>query len=198
MAVKGYQFNTKSVTVVTPEASTLFMCLASPNDYTGKFGGKLVFTPEALEQEVSYQPQGGPKGKASFESIINNLLDSAHSEYVQDTGKKAAKVPKIVEGTDKNGSDDGTFVMSVANQEQPKILDKNKTKLEGYDTLISNGSTMKAQLFLKPYVMSGKVGVTAYLNTVLLGDIIEYGASQDLFDDDDFDTTEDSNDELDF
>ena len=198
MAVKGYQFNTKAVTVVTPEAATLFMCLATPNDYTGKFGGKLVFTPEALEQEVAYQPQGAPKGKASFASVISSLLDSAYSEYVQDTGKKAVKVAKVVSGTDKNGEDDGTFVISVANQEQPKILDKTKTRLEGYDKLISNGSTLKAQLFLKPYVMSGKVGVTAYLNTVLLGDIIEYGANQDLFDDDDFDTPDESNNELDF
>lgn len=53
---------------------------------------------------------------------------------------------------------------------------------------------MKAQLYLKPYTMQGKVGITAYLNTALLLDIKEYGSGSDMFDDDFDDTSVDMED----
>jgi hypothetical protein len=40
--------------------------------------------------------------------------------------------------------------------------------------------------------MQGKVGVTAYLNKVVLKDIIEFGGSDDLFDDDTFESDDDT------
>lgn len=190
MAIKGYNFTTNPMTVVTPMARTLFMCLAEANEYTGKFGGKLVFTPEQLEQQVSVKENGGAKGKMPFAEAINKLLDSAYDEYTKETGKKATKVSKINVHNDADGNPTSDFELSCGNQEQPKILDRDKAVLRDYDTLVGNGSTLKAQLYLKPYVMQGKVGVTAYLNTVLLGDIIEYGGNDDdMFDDADTEDT---------
>jgi len=192
MAAKGYNFNTNPVTVVTPEAKTLFMCLAEVNEYTGKFGGKLVFTPEQLNQEVSFKENGGAKGRKAFGAIVSELLDNAYNEYTTDTGKKATKVSKIQDGTNADGDADGTSVISTANQNQPDILDSSKKVIKDYDVLVGNGSTVVAQLYLKPYVMQGKVGVTAYLNKVVLKDIIEFGGSDDLFDDDTFESDDDT------
>lgn len=203
MARRGYQFpKTMTTRVVTPEAKTLFMCLADVNEYTGAYGGKLVFTKEQLDTEVAYQTAGGKRERKAFGDIINDTLEEAYSYYVQDTGKaNAKKVEKFLDGADKDGNPDGTLVMSAKNSEQPKIQNTDRTFEENYDKLVGNGSTIKANLNLKPYVAPNgqEVGITAYLNGVLLVDIIEYGSEGDLFDDDDFGSAPTSNeDELDF
>lgn len=186
MAIKGYNFTTPAVKVVTPEAKTLFMSLAEVNEYTGNYGGKLVFTPEQLEQEVSYTSIGSPKDKAPFKDVLNDLVDAAFKEYITESGKKATKVYKVAPSKDAEGEDNGLFEVATKNQQQPRIQNTDKTVEKDYSTLVANGSTIKASLYLKPYVMQGKVGITAYLNGVLLIDVIEYGAKDDMFDDEDF------------
>lgn len=186
MAIKGYNFKTAAIKVATPEAKTLFMCLAEVNEYTGKYGGKLIFTPEQINTEVGFTQVGSAKAKKPFGQVVNDLLDEAYTEYTTDTGKKAKKVAKIVPATDADGNETGNFELGCTNQAQPKIMNPDRTVEKDYQVLVGNGSTVKASLYLKPYVMQGKVGVTAYLNGVLLLDIIEFGGGDDLFDDDDF------------
>lgn len=186
--IAQYQFNTEPVVVVTPEAETLFMCLADVNEVSGCYGGKLVFTKNALNTTVKFKKGKGKEEKGTFKDIINDMLDSAYNEMIE-AGKKVTKAPKIVANTDKDGEPTGKFELSCKNQEQPKVINKDRTVEKDFSTLLSNGSTMKAQLYLKPYTMQGKVGITAYLNTALLLNVIEYGASNDMFDDDDFDDT---------
>ena len=197
MAIKGYNFKTSAVKVTTPEATTLFMCLAEVNEFTGKFGGKLIFTPEALEQEVNYQVIGESRGKKAFKDVFNDLLEAAYLEYVQDSGKKAAKVAKIRESKDAEGNENGLFELSCGNLEKPTIQNTDRTVEKDYSTLIANGSTMKANLYLKPYIMNGKLGITAYLNGVLLINVIEFGGGDVMFDDEDF-TDSPVKDELEF
>ena len=191
---KGYTFTTEAITVVTPVAETLFMCLAEPNDYTNKFGGKLLFTEEALNSEVKFKVGKGKPQGGTFKDIINDLLDRAYDEYVG-TGKKATKVDKLKENTDADDNPTGKTEISVGNQEQPRIVNADKTVNNDFDILVGNGSKIKAQLYLRPYVMQGKVGITAYLNSVQLIDIIEYGSGGDMFDDesDDVSVADDNN-----
>ena len=192
--IKQYQFNTQPITVVTPEAETLFMCLADVNEVSGTYGGKLVFSKEALNTNVKYKVGKGKEQVGKFKDIVTNMLEEAYQEMVAD-GKKVSKEPKFKPNTDKDGNETGKYEMSVKNQEQPRILNRDRTVEKDFSTLISNGSTMKAQLYLKPYTMQGKVGITAYLNTALLLNVIEYGSGGDMFDDDDFeDTSSDFND----
>jgi hypothetical protein len=188
MAPKAGQFNfvqTQPISVVTPEAETLFLSLAEVNEYTGVYGGKLVFTPELLATPVKYKVGKGKEQVKPFEDVINNMVDDALAEYTA-SGKKATKAPKIQPDKDKDGEETGKFVISCKNQEQPRIVNSDRTVEKNFTTLVSNGSTIKAQLYLKAYVMNGKVGITAYLSTVLLVNVIEYGGSNDMFDDDDF------------
>ncbi len=164
------------------------MCLADVNEVSGYYGGKLVFTKNALNSQVKFKKGKGKEEKGTFKDIINDMLDEAYNELVS-TGKKVTKADKIIINTDKDGVPTGKFEMSCKNQEKPKIINKDRTVEKDFTTLLSNGSTMKAQLYLKPYTMQGKVGITAYLNTALLLDIKEYGSGSDMFDDDDFDDT---------
>ena len=182
-----FQFKTEAVTVVTPLAETLFMCLAEPNEYTGTFGGKLIFTEDDLDTVVKYRVGKGKEERATFREVFDNVINSALEEY-KATGKKAVRADKIKPNTDADGNDTGKYEVSVKNMEKPRIINKDRTVEKDFDKLLSNGSTLKAQLYLKPYVMQGKVGVTAYLNTVLLDNVIEYGGNSDMFDEDDFDT----------
>lgn len=184
--IKQYQFNTQPRVVVTPEAETLFMCLAEINEVSGNYGGKLVFTEKALNSTVKVKVGKGKETRGTFKDIINDMLDEAYKE-LKDDGKKVIKAEKLQENTDRDGNPTGKYEMSVKNMEQPRILNTDRTVEKDFNTLLSNGSTMKAQLYLKPYTMQGKVGITAYLNTALLLNVIEYGSGGDMFDDDDFD-----------
>lgn len=186
--VAQYNFKTEAITIVTPVAETLFMCLAEVNEYTGQYGGKLIFTEDDLNKTVKYKVGKGKETKGVFKDIINGMIDDALAEY-KDSGKKAVKANKIANHTDQDGNDTGKYELSCKNQDQPRIINKDRTVEKDFDVLVGNGSTMKAQLYLKPYVMQGKVGITAYLNTALLLDVIEYGSGGDMFDDDDFDDT---------
>lgn len=186
---KQYQFKTQPVTVVTPKATTLFMCLAEVNEYTGDFGGKLVFNDEALETNVKYKVGKGKETTAPFQTIVDNLIDEALSEY-QATSKKARRADKLQANKDIDGEETGKLELSCKNQKQPRIINADKTVEKDFETLIGNGSTVKAKLYLKPYVMQGKVGVTAYLNSIQLLDIIEYGNNDDMFDDEDFESSD--------
>ena len=186
--VAQYNFKTEAITIVTPVAETLFMCLAEVNEYTGQYGGKLIFTEDDLNKTVKYKVGKGKETKGVFKDIINGMIDDALDEY-KDSGKKAVKANKIANHTDQDGNDTGKYELSCKNQDQPRIINKDRTVEKDFDVLVGNGSTMKAQLYLKPYVMQGKVGITAYLNTALLLDVIEYGGGNDMFDDDDFDDT---------
>ena len=193
--IKQYQFNTQAVTVVTPLAETLFMCLADVNEVSGNYGGKLIFTEEALNSKVKYKIGKGKELVGKFKDIVDNVIEEAYQELVAD-GKRVSKADKIVPSIDKDGNDNGKYEMSVKNQDKPRILNTDRREEKDFDKLVANGSTMKAQLYLKPYTMQGKVGVTAYLNTALLFNVIEYGASNDMFDDDDFSATSDEFDDI--
>ena len=193
--IKQYQFNTQAVTVVTPLAETLFMCLADVNEVSGTYGGKLIFTEEALNTKVKYKIGKGKESEGIFKDIVDNVIEEAYQELVAD-GKRVSKADKIVPSIDKDGNDNGKYEMSVKNQDKPRILNTDRREEKDFDKLVGNGSTMKAQLYLKPYTMQGKVGVTAYLNTALLFNVIEYGASNDMFDDDDFSATSDEFDDV--
>ena len=185
---KAYQFNTQPRVVVTPEAETLFMCLAEVNEVSGCYGGKLVFTEEALDTQVKVKIGKGKEERLPFREVLDTMLDEAVEELKADK-KKATRVDKLQPNTDKDGEETGKYEMSIKNQEQPRILNTDRTVEKNFTTLISNGSTMKAQLYLKPYTMQGKVGITSYLNTALLLNVIEFGSGGDMFDDDDFDDT---------
>lgn len=193
--IKQYQFNTQAVTVVTPLAETLFMCLADVNEVSGTYGGKLIFTEEALNTKVKYKVGKDKESVGIFKDIVDNVIEEAYQELVAD-GKRVSKADKIVPSVDKDGNDTGKYEMSVKNQDKPRILNTDRTEDKDFQKLVANGSTMKAQLYLKPYTMQGKVGVTAYLNTALLFNVIEYGAANDMFDDDDFSATSDEFDDI--
>lgn len=187
MAVKRYNFTTKSRTVITPDAKTLFMCLAEVNEVTGHFGGKLVFTPEQLEAQVKVENWGGSgKSQKPFGEVINGMLDEVVTE-LQASGKKVTKAEKLQKATDKDGNETGNFEMSCKNKDKPTVVGADRQKYTDFDKLVGNGSTVKARINLVPYTMSGKAGITAYIDYVLIKDLIEYSANGgDVFDEDDF------------
>jgi hypothetical protein len=190
MAIAKYKFETIPQTVVTPEAKTLFMCLAEVNEVTGSYGGTLVISGDDINKETTFKEwRTNKKVKKGFMDGVNDLIDKALDEYNNNpkTKKKAVRADKIKVATDRDGNETEDFELSCKNKDQPKVVDKDRTRLPDFDKLVGNGSIVKAQISLVPYVMQGKVGVTAYLDYVLLKDLIEYGDSSDNpFDDEDF------------
>jgi len=191
MAIAKYKFEKLPQEVVTPDAKTLFMSLAEVNEVTGNYGGTLIFDKSQMKQEVTFKEwRTNNKEKKGFQQGIDDLIDAYLEEYNAQAKKKAVRADKVKIHCDKDGKELTDKVeLSCKNKEQPNVVDHDRTKLPNFDKLVGNGSTVKCQLNLVPYVMQGKVGVTAYLSYVLLKDLIEYDGSGggNPFDDDDFD-----------
>ena len=193
MAIAKYKFETIPQTVVTPDAKTLWMCLAEPGEITGSYGGSLIISDDDVNNEVTFKEwKTNKKVKKGFMDGVNDLIDKALEEYNSNpkTKKKAVRADKIKVATDKDGNETNDFEISCKNKDQPKVVDHDRTRIPDFDKLVGNGSTVKAQISLVPYVMQNKVGVTAYVDYVLLKDLIEYGggSNDNPFDDDDFDS----------
>ncbi len=189
MAVK-YKFEVKPQSVVTPLGETFFMCLAEVNEVTGQFGGSLLFTEDQLDNEVTFKEWvTGDKVKKGFQQGIDDLIDEALEDYNSNNKRKAKRADKIIVHLDKEGEETDLFEFKIKNKDQPKIVDKFKQRIKDFDELLGNGSTIKCQVNLVPYFMQGKVGVTAYVDYVLIKEVVEYGGggSNNPFDDDDFD-----------
>ena len=191
MAKTGYKFEKQPQDVVLPEAKTLFMSIAEVNEVTGNYGGTLVFTEDQLSTPITFKEwRTNEKVKKPFKQGVDDLIDAYLEEYNAQAKKPVVRADKFKQATDKDGlALEGKFEFSCKNKEQPNVVDHDRTKLPNFDKLVGNGSTVKCQISLVPYVMQGKVGVTAYLKYVLLKDLIEYSADggSNPFDDDDFD-----------
>ena len=186
----SYQFEMLPVVVVTPLALTHFMCLAEINEVTGKFGGSLLFTDEDLDQEVNFKEwTTKEKWKDGFFEGVDAMINEALEEYNSNNKKQATRADKFLTHFDKEDNETDLWEFKIKNNDQPKIVDKHKQRIPEFDELIGNGSQVKVQVNLKPYFMQGKVGVTAYVDYVLIKEIVEYGggAGGIPFDDDDFD-----------
>lgn len=180
MAIKKqYNFNYKGMKVTTPAGKSLFMCLRDVNEYTQKFGGSIIYTPEELETLVPVF-NDGVKTSLPFKEAIDLALDTAYEEYLA-TGKKATRVDYFKEDTDKDGNPTGNLKINIKAFERPSVVDASRVAIpEAQLPLVGNGSTIKAQINVVPYVMNGNVGLTAYINAVQLIDLVEFGEVSDF------------------
>lgn len=180
MAIKRqYTFDIKGIKVTTPVAETLFMCLKDVNEYTGKYGGKLVFDESALNARVPVTVNKVTVTQG-FKETIDDLLADALNEYQKNTGKKATAVSLFKENKDKEGNDTGKLEFTAKSFEPTIVVTADKVKIpQTQIPLLSNGSTVKMQLNIVPYFMNGNVGLTCYINAVQLLNVIEYGGGSD-------------------
>lgn len=186
----AFEFSMTPVSVVTPLATTHFICLAEENEVSGNFGGTLLFTDADLDQEVTFKEWGkdGDKWTEGFFDGVDSLIEEALEEYNVAHKKPAQRADKFKVHSLEDGTETELWEFSIKNKDQPKVVDKYKQRIKDFDELVGNGSTIKVQVNLKPYFMQGKVGVTAYFDYVLIKEIKEYGGGGggNPFDDDDF------------
>ena len=196
---KKYEFTTEPIKFVTPMAKTHFFSIAEVGEYSGKFGGTLVFDVSQLDETIKYTVGRSSKPqKGKFGEVVKKLIETAIAEYQEDTGKKAQFADKFVPVKDKDQQEiDGVVGFKVQNQEKPQVVNKERQLIKDFSEKVGNGSSVKVAVYLKPYIMNGKIGVAAYFSTVLINNLISYGGNDlDMFDDDDFENTSDDFDDV--
>lgn len=182
---KRYEFEQEMVTITTPKAETFFMCVTEPSEYTDSYGGGLIFKDDILDTPVTVTVgKKKQQDKVPFRQVVDDMIDASLKEYIATTKKKATRADKLVEHIDKDGNViDGVMKLTCKNNEAIKVFDKYGKINRDFDETVYNGSEVKAKLKLVPYVMQGKVGVTAYINSIQIIELVEMGEDDGGFDD---------------
>lgn len=136
--------------------------------------GKAVY-PSLTRPDTRYNEEGVYKTGLMFsEAEAKKFIEMLKEEYVEEFGAKklsSAKLPY-------KENEDGTVVFNFKSKNAPKIFDSKGNAIRDVSELrIGGGSTMKIAGAMKAYSAGGNTGVTCYLNSVQIIDLVEYNGS---------------------
>jgi hypothetical protein len=170
----------EGVKIVTPIVKTGYNHLNKPDEYKGvkNFKTELIFTAEELDEI---------KGKV--EKVIDTQFDEVIAGIKNPKNKKKVyKAYPWTEQEDDDGEETGNFIIRLKSKPNDKgkrrfpIVDANGDKT---DVLVYGGSKIRAEVYVKPYVMDvegpegkfKKVGVTLYIQAIQIAELAGDGGS---------------------
>lgn len=136
--------------------------------------GKAVY-PSLTRPDTRYNEDGVYKtGMLFSEQEADKFMDTLKEVYSEEFGAKklsSAKMPF-------KKNDDGTVTFNFKSKNAPKIFDSKGNPIKDISELrIGGGSTLKIAGAAKAYNAGGNTGVTCYLNSVQVIDMVEYSSS---------------------
>lgn len=136
--------------------------------------GKAVY-PSLTRPDTRYNAEGVYKTGMMFSDAEAKKLEEMLKEvYTEEFGAKklsSAKLPF-------KKNDDGTVVFNFKSKNAPKIFDSKGNPVRDTSELrLGGGSTLKIAGAAKAYNAGGATGVTLYLNSVQIIDLVEYNGS---------------------
>ncbi len=136
--------------------------------------GKAVY-PSLTRPDTRYKEEGEYKTGLTFsEKDAEKFTEMLKEVYTEEFGTKklsSAKFPF-------KKNDDGTCVFNFKSKNAPKIFDSKGNPIRDVSDLkIGGGSTLKIAGAAKAYNAGGATGVTCYLNSVQVIDLVEYSSS---------------------
>ena len=136
--------------------------------------GKAVY-PSLTRPDTRYNEEGVYKTGLTFSAADAKKFEEMLKEvYTEEFGAK--KLPSAKLPFKKN--DDGTVVFNFKSKNAPKIFDSKGNPIKDISELrIGGGSTLKVAGACKAYNAGGSTGVTCYLNSVQVIDLVEYNSS---------------------
>ena len=136
--------------------------------------GKAVY-PSLTRPDTRYNEDGVYKTGMEFTAKeAEKFMETLKGVYVEEFGAK--KLPSAKLPFKKN--DDGTVVFNFKSKNMPKIFDSKGNPIKDLSELrIGGGSSLKIAGAAKAYNAGGNTGVTCYLNSVQVIDLVEYNGS---------------------
>ena len=116
--------------------------------------------------------------KYSIDLLLEPETDS-HKEFLamlKEEAEKAKGSPPYKKAVDKDGNETGKYRVKFRSNYPPSVVDAENTPVPP-SINIGNGSMVKVAYALKPYEVSGKKGITLYLNGVQVLDLVEFKGS---------------------
>lgn len=136
--------------------------------------GKAVY-PALTRPDTRYNEEGVYKTGLLFsEKEAEKFIETLKEVYVEEFGAKklpSAKLPY-------KQNEDGTVAFNFKSKNAPKIYDSKGNPIKDVSELrIGGGSTLRINGAAKAYNAGGSTGVTCYLNSVQVIDLVEYNSS---------------------
>lgn len=168
------------VKIFTPIVATGYNHLNKPDEYKGQknFKTELIFTAEELDE---------------IKDDIDAVIDEKFNEVIAGiknpkNKKKVYKAYPWVEQEDDDGNETGNYIIRLKSKPNRKgkrrfpIVDSQGDKT---DVLVYGGSKIRAEVYVKPYVMDvegpegkfKKVGVTLYIQAIQIAELAGDGDS---------------------
>lgn len=136
--------------------------------------GRAVY-PSLVRPDTRYNEEGVYKtGLEMSEKDAEKFVEDLKACYTEEFGAKklaSAKLPF-------KKNDDGSIVFNFKSKNAPKIFDaKGNPIKDASDLRVGGGSVIKVAGAMKAYNAGGSTGVTCYLNSVQIIDLVEYNGS---------------------
>lgn len=136
--------------------------------------GKAVY-PSLTRPDTRYNEEGVYKTGMEFTAKeAEKFIETLKGVYSEEFGAKklaSAKLPF-------KKNEDGTVVFNFKSKNMPKIFDSKGQPIKDIAELrIGGGSCLKIAGAAKAYNAGGATGVTCYLNSVQVIDLVEYSSS---------------------
>lgn len=136
--------------------------------------GKAVY-PALIRADFRYKEDGEFKTGLTFsEKEAEKFVEMLKEVHTEEFGAKKLATAHLP--FKKN--EDGTLTFNFKSKNAPKIFDSKGNPIKDVSELnIGGGSTLKVAGAAKAYNAGGKTGVTCYLNSVQVIDLVEYSSS---------------------
>lgn len=136
--------------------------------------GRAVY-PSIIRPDTRYNEEGVYKtGLEMSAKDAEKFVEDLKACYTEEFGAKklaSAKLPF-------KKNDDGSIVFNFKSKNAPKIFDaKGNPIKDASDLRVGGGSVIKVAGAMKAYNAGGSTGVTCYLNSVQIIDLVEYNGS---------------------
>lgn len=136
--------------------------------------GRAVY-PSIIRPDTRYNEEGVYKtGLEMSPKEAEKFVEDLKACYVEEFGAK--KLPSAKLPFKKN--EDGSIVFNFKSKNAPKIFDAKGNPIKNPSELrVGGGSVVKVAGAMKAYNAGGATGVTCYLNSIQIIDLVEYNGS---------------------
>lgn len=136
--------------------------------------GRAVY-PSVIRPDTRYNEEGVYKtGLEMSAKDAEKFVEDLKACYTEEFGAKklaSAKLPF-------KKNDDGSIVFNFKSKNAPKLFDaKGNPIRDTSDLRVGGGSVFKIAGAMKAYNAGGSTGVTCYLNSIQIIDLVEYNGS---------------------
>jgi hypothetical protein len=129
--------------------------------------------PKLFKADTQFVPDGEFKtGLVVSPAEAKDFQEKIKDAFVEEFGEAKLQKAKMPWKLD----EDGNVVFTFKSSRKPMVVDSQGAAIKG-ELNVGGGSVIKVGTGIKPWLVSGNLGVKLYLNAVQIIDLVEYNSS---------------------